>query len=305
MLRLLVPALSLAVLVAGCAAQVDSSAGCTEGAVESCAQDNGNVGARTCGTVHDWSSCDPLSCDGDTVSCTTADAGAGVAQCSNGQSASACGVPADCMPGQEQTAYLGSQDCTQDCTLGSGEWQWQTTSCFSGSSSTPLVLAFHDERVAFTRPPGEFDLAGREASIGSDWVSAGTPWLAMDRDGNGRIDDGRELFGSMTELPDGRAPNGFAALAALDDDGDGAITPADASFARLLVWRDADQDRRSSPGELTSARDAGLLTIRIDYRAVPRCEDGDCEVERARFVFRDATGAEREGSIVDVHLARR
>ena len=71
------------------------------------------------------------------------------------------------------------------------------------------------------------------------------------------------------------------------------------------MWRDADQDRRSSPEELTSARDAGLLAIRIDYRAVPQCEDGDCEVERAGFVFRDGTGVEREGSVVDVHLARR
>ena len=74
------------------------------------------------------------------------------------------------------------------------------------------------------------------STVDNDWVGAETPWLALDRNGNGLIDDGRELFGSMTELPDGRrAPNGFAALAALDDDGDGRITARDAAFARLLV----------------------------------------------------------------------
>ena len=174
--------------------------------------------------------------------------------------------------------------------------------CF-GCTNTPLVLAFHDEPVEFTRTPGAFDLTGIAASVATDWVGSATPWLALDRNGNGAIDDGRELFGSMTELPDGqRAPNGFVALSALDDDGDGQITARDASFARLLVWRDVDQDRRSSPGEIESAAAAGLVAIRLDDTIDPRCIGGDCEVERARFVYRDATGREHEGAVVDVHL---
>jgi hypothetical protein len=123
---------------------------------------------------------------------------------------------------------------------------------------------------------------------------------------NGAIDDGRELFGSMTMLPDGCvASNGFAALAALDDDGDGAITPRDAAFSRLLIGRDRDQDQRSSPDELESAADAGLQAIRLDYRIERRCSDGDCEGERARFAYRDAHGQEREGDVIDVYLRSR
>jgi len=98
------------------------------------------------------------------------------------------------------------------------------------------VLAFDREHVTFTRPSGAFDLMGRDASIDTDWVGADTPWLAVDLDGNGRVDDGRELFGSMTALPGGgRASNGFEALATLATDGDGQITRHDAAFARLLL----------------------------------------------------------------------
>lgn len=65
------------------------------------------------------------------------------------------------------------------------------------------------------------------------------------------------------------------------------------------------QDRRSEPGELTRASDAGLVAIELGYRVEPRCTDGDCEVERARFVYRDALGVEREGDVIDVHLESR
>jgi hypothetical protein len=168
------------------------------------------------------------------------------------------------------------------------------------------VVSFGDDHVSFTRAPGSFDVFGAGASVESSWVSAQTPWLALDIDGNGSIDDGRELFGSMTELRDGRrASNGFIALASLDEDGDGWITAADSAFARLLLWRDRDQDRRSSSNELVTVRDAGIVAIALDYRTAARCEDGDCELERARFRFVDDHGVERGGEVIDVHFSAR
>ena len=304
----------LVAFTAGCVGQVASSSGsgssgtpaavdeCKAGTTESCIQANSDVGSRACEVGQEGyvcGACNPASCGGASMSCTTADSKAGIARCTNGQSASACGLAGACNPGDMQT--YGYYSCEEDCTLIGGSWQWQQMPC-----DTPLVLAFEREHVTFTRAAGEFDLVGRDATIATDWVSASTPWLAIDLDGNGSIDDGRELFGSMTRLPGGgRASNGFVALAALDDDNDGQITERDAAFDRLVVWRDADQDRRSSPGELTSARDAGLVAIRLAYDPAPRCDDGDCEVERATFVFRDGAGHEHDGAVIDVHLATR
>jgi hypothetical protein len=312
MSRSVLPAF-LVLLATACVGQVGSSSStehsdpatldeCKLGALESCTQDGGNVGSRGCeagqyGTV--WGACGPAKCSGQEIACTTADSQPGVAQCVNGLSASACGLAGECTPGAAQS--YGTYGCEQVCSLGISGWQWQDMPC-----DTPLVLAFDGDAVDFTRASGAFDLAGRDASIATRWVSARTPWLALDIDGNGRIDDGRELFGSMTALPDGRrASNGFVALAALDDDHDDEITSCDAAFDRLVLWRDADQDRRSSAGEMVSARDAGLVAIRLSYGVSPRCSDGDCEVERATFVFRDAAGREREGAVIDVHLATR
>jgi hypothetical protein len=305
--------LVLIVLATGCAGQVggSSSSGggdppptvdeCTMGATQSCEQQNGDVGTQACEVGKDgyvWGACNPASCTGTQMSCVTSDSQQGIAQCSGGKSISACGVAGACTPGATQSYGEG---CEEDCAVVAGTWQWVSPPC-----DTPLVLAFDREHVEFTRTPGEFDLAGRAVTVPTDWVSVRTPWLAIDLDGNGRIDDGRELFGSMTELPGGgRARNGFQALAALDDDHDGQITARDAAFDRLVVWRDSDQDRRSGPGELVKASDAGLVSIRLDYSVAPSCDDGDCEVERAVFVFRDGTGHEREGAVIDVHLAAR
>lgn len=178
----------------------------------------------------------------------------------------------------------------------------------SESSSTPLVVVFDGAPVTFASAPSAatFDIAGDGASHVTSWPTARTPWLALDRDGNGRIDDGAELFGSMTRLSTGlRAKNGFEALAELDSNHDGAITSADEAFAKLVMWADADSDRTAGRGELTPASER-IVRIELGYRVDPRCTaGGDCEVERAKLVYRADDGSERTGEIVDVHLRHR
>lgn len=302
MTRLLLPALASSFLVFACTGQVSSSSGASEcpaasaisTATESCTLSSGALGQRTCAQTPsgaEWS-CNPLSCSGTFVDCVMADGSAGAAQCSNG-TAGRCWSTSQCSP---DAPPAGS------CFLGPNGW---TLSSASGSG-TPLVLSFDNAPVAFTEAAGEFDVMGRGASYGTAWVSAATPWLAVDLDGNGRIDDGAELFGSMSVLPSGaRARDGFEALAAYDDDGDGSITGKDAVFARLLVWRDRDQDRRSSPREVTTAAEAGLVAIRLDARDVPRCTGDACEIERAGFTFVGDDRVTREGAVVDVHFGAR
>jgi hypothetical protein len=138
----------------------------------------------------------------------------------------------------------------------------------------------------------------------TDWPTARTPWLAIDRDGSGAIEDGRELFGSMSPVREGgRARNGFVALRELDSNGDGRITADDPGFARLLVWSDRDGDRRSGAAELSSAASWEIVSIDLDYVSAPVCDArGNCGVERAAFKFRDAAGVVRTGTVIDVHL---
>lgn len=189
-------------------------------------------------------------------------------------------------------------DMTAPCELIDGRFTYNPNRC-----TTPLVLSFDGAPVELVKAAGEFDLFGQGMSIGTDWVSAKTPWLVLDRDRDGTIVDGSELFGSMTVLSNGsRATNGFEALAALDANGDGWITAQDPAFAELRLWSDNDQDRRSSRDELQSLSSQRVEGIELSHRVVPRCSPGGCELERARIRLRDATGVVREGAVIDVHL---
>lgn len=174
-------------------------------------------------------------------------------------------------------------------------------------SVTPVVLAFRGEAVQFnTAVAAGFDLTGT-MSVVTDWPTSTTPWLALDRNGNGRIDDGGELFGSATLLAAGEAAsNGFAALAELDSNGDGKLDASDEQWGRLLVWSDVDSDRVSAPYELKTAAARDVVAIDLTYAVDRRCDGrGNCEVERASFVYRDGRGRELQGAAIDVHLRMR
>ena len=160
--------------------------------------------------------------------------------------------------------------------------------------NTPLVIALHDQRVEFVAD-GAFD-----------WpITTSTPWLALDRNGNGTIDGEAELFGSATVLADGtHAPNGFIALEELDANRDGMIDARDPAFAKLQLWADADRDRQGVAGELTAAA-TQLVSISLANHVDLRCDARrNCEGERATIVWRDGDGV-HEGSVVDVYLPRR
>jgi len=175
---------------------------------------------------------------------------------------------------------------------------------------TPLVLAFDRQPVRFeVGATAAFDLTGLGQSVASDWPSATTPWLALDRDGDGTIGDGTELFGSAVQLANGsRARNGFEALAELDGNGDGRIDARDQRFGELALWADADADRLTDRGELASVTEGTrrIVSIELGYRIERACDArGNCAVERASFVWADASGELHVGEVVDVHLPLR
>jgi hypothetical protein len=206
-------------------------------------------------------------------------------------------------PGDPRNLAEGSQTCAPD---EDNELQWTECNVAPPSSgSTPLVLSFDGAPVEFRAGGAStFDLTG-SMSVATDWPTASTPWLALDRNGNGSIDDGSELFGSATKIQGGElATNGFQALRELDTDGDGRITPADAGWSKLAIWSDRDGDRFSSTSELAPLGSRKLLSLELGYTtAGSRCDlRGNCEIERAGFRYADESGVERTGTIVDVHL---
>ena len=102
------------------------------------------------------------------------------------------------------------------------------------------------------------------------WVRSGgdEAFLAIDRSGNGLIDDGSELFGVGTPmLLEGRnAPNGFVGLAQYDSrqlggNDDGNISEADAIWPQLRLWLDQNADGISTSDEMRTLRSVGLTAL--------------------------------------------
>ncbi|UCV02830.1 VCBS repeat-containing protein [Dechloromonas denitrificans] len=122
----------------------------------------------------------------------------------------------------------------------------------------PLVLNFAGTAAQLTDQRFAFDLNsdGRDEQI--NFVAPGSGFLAFDRNQDGKVNNGSELFGPATN-------DGFAELAALDDDKNGWIDENDAAFNKLQVWtRDA-----SGKDELQSLTAAGVGAIALSRIATP------------------------------------
>ncbi len=142
----------------------------------------------------------------------------------------------------------------------------QTMALPSGSVNyaTPLILDLDGNGVqTLSIAAGvQFDIRGEGKSVQTGWVDAHDGLLALDRNGDGVINDGGELFGSATTLADGsKAADGYSALRALDSNGDGQITSADSAYTALRVWVDGNSDGISQAGELTTLAQLNIAAI--------------------------------------------
>ncbi|CAD5377721.1 conserved hypothetical protein [Pseudomonas sp. OF001] len=109
-----------------------------------------------------------------------------------------------------------------------------------------------------------FDHDGDGVLTKTGWVGPNDTLLVWDRNANGSIESGAELFGDFTPLPNGTlAPNGFTALAALDANGDGILDASDPAFTSLKLWRDVSQDGQTGMGEMISLADAGIVSLHL------------------------------------------
>ena len=147
------------------------------------------------------------------------------------------------------------------------------------SGGSPILVSLRGNRLALTdREHGvNFDLDANGVAGRQPWVADGSDdaFLVLDRNGNGEVDDGAELFGNYTPQPPSHEPNGFLALAVFDaprqgGNGDGVIDDRDAVFADLRLWYDRNRDGVSQSDELLPLPDGRIVAFELDYRYSPR-----------------------------------
>ena len=135
-------------------------------------------------------------------------------------------------------------------------------------------------RLAGLGQPVHFDIDADGIPELMSWTAEDEDdaFLALDRNANGLIDDGSELFGNATLLANGsRAANGYLALADFDDpanggNGDGQISAADVIYLGLVLWTDSNHNGISETGELAPLADAGVTRINLDYTRSNRAD---------------------------------
>ena len=136
----------------------------------------------------------------------------------------------------------------------------------------PLVLDLDGDGIETVGidplAPILFDHDADGVKTGTGWIQSDDGLLVLDRNGNGTIDGGAELFGDNTRTGVNQsgltyAANGYIALQGQDSNADDQINSQDTSYTQLRVWRDLNQDGISQAGELQTLGQAGIASIGV------------------------------------------
>lgn len=196
--------------------------------------------------------------------------------------------------------YITSYVCQNNCSVigGTSCYGPSGANCFFSSNGvtcpsntipyppcccfySPIIVDINGDGFSFTDASTgvRFDPAGTGNLFSVAWTTAGTDdaWLALDRNGNGTIDSGLELFGNFTQQPQSENRNGFIALAEYDKsenggNGDGRIGPRDTIFSSLRLWQDTNHNGISEPSELHTLPSLGVYAFDLDYRESRRID---------------------------------
>ncbi|MBI5901514.1 MAG: hypothetical protein HZB40_20120, partial [Rhodocyclales bacterium] len=153
-----------------------------------------------------------------------------------------------------------------------------------GNSATPtrrdpLILDLDSNGIATTNATTNaihFDHDANGFAEATGWLNPDDAFLAVDRNGNGTIDSGLELFGDQTLLRSGaKATSGLQALGEWDSNRDGQISATDTRYTDLRVWTDTNQDGISQADELHTLTDAGIASISLTGTATHTAADAN------------------------------
>jgi hypothetical protein len=185
-----------------------------------------------------------------------------------------------------------------------GTWYWDYNQCDCLGGASPIIVDLNDEGINLTNAANgvTFDILASGTAVKVAWTRSGSnnAFLALDRNRNGVIDNGSELFGNVTAQPASvrrsskkdTQPNGFLALSVFDDpaaggNGDGQITEDDAIYRDLKLWIDGNHDGVSQPTELKPLGDVGVRAISLHYRLGKKLDEFGNKFEFRGFVTLD------------------
>jgi hypothetical protein len=153
--------------------------------------------------------------------------------------------------------------------------------CISAGSPILIDILGNGFNLTGTANPVTFDITG----VGRPWTMSWTApnsddaFLALDRNGNGTIDDGTEMFGNYTPQPEPlpQNRNGFIALAEYDKpanggNGDDQIDRRDAIFSSLRLWRDTNHNAVSEASEIHALPLLNIESLDLDYNTSKRTD---------------------------------
>jgi hypothetical protein len=224
-----------------------------------------------------------------------------------------CAAVDDCWytpPEQQEDDQNDMQNCNAMCPR---QCEYTGYAWWCPGAESPILFDLDDDGFALTNIATGvwFDLNADGRPDRTAWTTAGggDAFLCRDRNGDGRIGDGRELFGNSTPLVDGRtALHGFVVLEEFDmsatgGNDDGQLDARDRVWGSLLLWRDSNHDGISAPGELTAMPNAGVTSIDLHYvRLNYRDDYGNIFRFRSKAVVRDRKGRDLNAKIYDVFL---